>query len=88
MENTPNTSIRSCGPAFKTERGAKKCKKNLPGNAIARELSVIAAKEVCDEPLVWGSYTMADIELVINATYEEFSYWRRNIYYTFLGHRW
>ena len=76
----------SCGRTFKTERGlkqhAKKCKQNITEHAIARDIPVAVAdvEESRDEPLVWGSYTMADIELVINSTYDEIVHWRRNIF--------
>ena len=43
-------------------------------------ICVAVFEEVIAEPVVWGSYNMTDIELIINATYDEIVHWRRNIF--------
>ena len=30
------------------------------------------------EPLFWGSHTLRDLELIMNATYDEIVHWRKN----------
>ena len=70
---------KRCCRSFKKEKGLKqhenKCKQQISGNEI-----LPAPVVTIDETLVWGLHTMSDIELVINATYDEIVHWRRNVF--------
>ena len=73
---------KNCPRSFKTERGRKlhenKCEIRL--NAVDNVGINIAATPHDPEPLFWGSHTLRDIELIINATYDEIVHWRKNLF--------
>ena len=73
----------NCRRSFKTERGLKqhanRCKQKLStGNEHL--IRPVAIQEIRNEPLVWGSYTLLDIDMIINSTYDEIVHWRRNVF--------
>ena len=77
-----------CAREFKTDRGCKqhqnKCNSATithPTNAlIGQTVAIIPVQPLAVQPLVWGSYTLEDLELIVNATYDEIVRWRKNVF--------
>ena len=71
-----------CSRQFKTDRGRKQHQNKCGPATTSRTETTIPAQQsiVQVQPLVWGSYTLQDIELIINATYDEVVHWRKNIF--------
>ena len=71
-----------CSRQFKTDRGRKQQQNKCGPATTSRTETTIPAQQsiVQVQPLVWGSYTLQDIELIINATYDEVVQWRKNIF--------
>ena len=71
----------NCPRTFKTDRGRNqhqnKCRTSSSSSVVRSQPNVEVQQP---QPLVWGSHSLADVELIINATYDEIVHWRKNIF--------
>ena len=72
-----------CSRNFKTERGLKQhfnsCqKKNAEFMENTYKLPIL--RNIQNQPKIWGPHTKDDMNLIMNATYDEVVHWRRNLF--------
>ena len=78
---TNSWKCNHCPRTFKTDRGRNqhqsKCRTSGSSSVVRIQPNVEVLQP---QPLVWGSHSLADIQLIVNATYDEIVHWRKNIF--------
>ena len=78
---TNSWKCNHCTRTFKTDRGRyqrQSKSRTLGSSSVVRIQPNVEVLQ--PQPLVWGSHSLADIQLIVNATHDEIVHWRKNLF--------
>ena len=81
VESSNTWKCKNCPRFFNTDRGRNQhMKKCIKANEVVDATSEKTVVNKPQETPIWGTHNSNDIELIINATYDEIVHWRKNIF--------